>query len=98
MPSPRLIALITILVLAASGNPSLSQDEMAMLRRLEDLIASRDCDGLVRFLRRNPALMAGDDALARELQGFMANALSGNLDCFAVAAAPEPDNDSPVIY
>ncbi|MCX7889381.1 MAG: hypothetical protein N2422_06570 [Rhodobacteraceae bacterium] len=98
MPSPRLVALVTILMLAASGSATMSQDELDLLRRLESLIAERDCDGLVAFLRRNPSLMAGDDALARELQGFMANALSGNLDCFAAIAAVESSGESDGIY
>lgn len=90
MPEPRLMAVITALVMVAGAAPARADYDIDHLRQIERLILARDCGALWRYLVDHPAIMAGDDALARELRLFVAATERGQLDCFSARTAPAP--------
>ncbi|MCY1126102.1 hypothetical protein OU426_04480 [Frigidibacter sp. RF13] len=94
MPDPRLLAIVTALVLMGSGAPGRAAFSLDQLKMIEQLILSRDTLALGRYLAANPRLTQGDDPLSRELLSFQHCMSSGRLDCFAsqrtVAAASQP--------
>lgn len=83
MPDPRLIAIVTALVLMGSGTPGRADFSFDQLKTIEQLVLSRDSLALGRYLAANPRLTQGDDPLARELRSFQNCMSSGRLDCFA---------------
>ncbi len=89
MPEPRLMAVITALVMLAGTQAARAAYDVEELRQIETLILSKDCGALWEYLVANPAIMAGDDALARELRVFVAATERGQLNCFA-ARPPAP--------
>lgn len=89
MPEPRLMAVITALVLLVGTSAARAAYDVAELRQIEDLILRKDCGALWQYLVENPAIMTGDDALARELRIFVAATERGQLNCFA-ARPPAP--------
>lgn len=86
MPEPRLLAIITALLLIA-GAPARADYDIAQLQQIESYILQKDCAALWQYLVANPGIMAGNDALARELQIFVAATERGQLDCFAARTA-----------
>ncbi|WP_284162722.1 hypothetical protein [Frigidibacter sp. SD6-1] len=94
MPDPRLLAIVTALVLLGSGAPCRADFSLDQLKTIEQLVLSRDSLALGRYLASNPRLTQGDDPLARELRSFQNCMSSGRLDCFAsqrtVTAAAQP--------
>lgn len=89
MPEPRLMAVITALLMLAGTSPARAAYDVGQLRQIEGLILARDCGALWQYLVTNPAIMAGEDALARELRVFVSATERGQLDCFA-ARSPVP--------
>lgn len=94
MPEPRLMAVITALLMLAGTSPARADYEVEQLRQIERLILAKDCGALWQYLVANPSIMAGDDALARELRVFVAATERGQLNCFAArppaVVAPTP--------
>lgn len=89
MPEPRLMAVITALVLMMGTSAARAAYDVEELRQIEGLILRKDCGALWQYLVDNPAIMAGEDALARELRIFVAATERGQLACFA-ARPPAP--------
>ena len=89
MPNPRLLAIITGLLLI-SGGRGFAEYTVDQLKAIEQLIVARDSAGLGRYLSANAQVTVGDDPLAVELRRFLGCARSGDLDCFAAARSPVP--------
>jgi len=83
------MAVITALLLMVGTSAARAAYDVDELRQIEDLILRKDCGALWQYLVDNPAIMAGDDALARELRVFVAATERGQLNCFA-ARPPAP--------
>ena len=79
---PRLIGIVTALVLLGSG-PGRAEYNLSQLQAIEGLISSRNCEGLWLFVKSNPEIVDGDDPLANELRVFVTATERGQLDCFA---------------
>ena len=93
---PRLIAVVTALVLLGTTASSRAEYDLSQLQAIEGLISSRNCEGLWLYVKSNPTIMVGTDPLASELRTFVAATERGQLDCFAsrssgsTAPAPAP--------
>jgi hypothetical protein len=98
MPSPRLIAIITALIMIAPVTRAGAQYTLAQLQELDALIQSQDCEALWLFVQANPALVEGNDPLARELSMFVEGASRGQIDCFSVQSAAVDDDGSSLPY
>ena len=82
MPSSRLVAIVTALVLVGVAPGAHAEFTLEQLLEIERYIQSKDTVGLWRYLQSNPSLLEGDDPLAVELQVFvdsMESDLIGNL-------------------
>lgn len=88
---PRLIAVVTALVLLTTAVPVRAGYTLDQLQDIESLISSRNCEGLWLFVKSNPEIMQGNDPLANELRVFVAATERGQLDCFASRTS----NDTP---
>ncbi|WP_347312279.1 hypothetical protein [Defluviimonas sp. SAOS-178_SWC] len=86
MPDPRLLAVITALLMIA-GAPARADYDIAQLQQIEQYILQKDCAALWQYLTANPSIMSGGDALARELRTFVAATERGQLNCFAARTA-----------
>lgn len=95
MPSPKLTAVITALLLLSGASQLLAAYNLEQLKEIERLVLAKDTAALGRYLAANPQITMGDDPLARELRDFRGCASSGQLDCFSARrvtiAKPEPD-------
>jgi hypothetical protein len=80
---PKLIAVVTALVLLGAAGPGRAEYTLAQLQAIEGLITSRNCEGLWLFVKTNPALVDGEDPLAKELRLFVTATERGQLECFA---------------
>ncbi len=90
---PRLIAVVTALVLLGGTGSSRADYDLSQLQAIEGLISSRNCEGLWLYVKSNPEIIAGADPLANELRTFVAATERGQLDCFAsrtASGAPIP--------
>lgn len=67
MPSRRLLAVVTALVLAA-GRTAAQEYSLEQVLEVERLILAKDVEALKLYLEGNPALLLGDDAFAAELR------------------------------
>lgn len=83
MPEPRLMAVITALMLLAGTAPARAGYDVGQLRQIEQYILARDSGALWEYLVANPAIMEGDDALAQELRLFVAATERGQLNFYA---------------
>ncbi|MGB3179614.1 MAG: hypothetical protein WBC68_02665 [Albidovulum sp.] len=90
MPDPRLLALVTALLFVAGVNASRADYSVGQLQQIEGLILQKDCGALWRYLQENPQIMAGSDALSRELRTFADATSRGQLDCFSARTAQLP--------
>ncbi|MEZ5887036.1 MAG: hypothetical protein R3D56_09170 [Paracoccaceae bacterium] len=94
MPDPRLLAIVTALVLMGGTLPGKAEFSLDQLKTIEQLVLSHDSLALGSYLAANPRLTQGDDPLARELRTFQNCLSSGRLDCFAsqrtVTATAQP--------
>jgi hypothetical protein len=80
---PRLIAVVTALVLLGGTGSSRADYDLSQLQAIEGLISSRNCEGLWLYVKSNPGIIAGADPLANELRTFVAATERGQLNCFA---------------
>ncbi|MFZ5752467.1 MAG: hypothetical protein ACOY5U_15560 [Pseudomonadota bacterium] len=83
MAEPRLIAVVTALLMLVAASPLRAAYDLNQLREIDRLMSSADWAGLAAYLRSNPGLTLGDDPLARELQAFQARYARSVLDIFA---------------
>ncbi len=83
MPSPRLLAVVTAMLMIAGAARGQQGASLGDLERIESFIQSKDCGGLWSFVTSQPTLLEGNDPLARELRVFVASTERGLLDCFS---------------
>ena len=74
MPAPRLLTIITALILL-QGQMARAEYSLEQLQEIERYVMSKNSAALESLLRSNPELMAGNDPLAKELRSFMENNL-----------------------
>lgn len=102
MPPPKLLAVITALVLLGGTTASRADYDLEQLQTIERFVMQKDTAALGRYLAFNPQITRGDDPLARELRSFMGCVQNGQLDCFAsqrvVAKAKQESDLSFSIY
>ncbi len=73
MANKRLLAIVTALMLAASGGQSaLGAFTFSQLELIEQFILNGQWALLKAFIDEHPELLQGSDALARELREFVA--------------------------
>ncbi len=87
MPDPRLVAIVTALILAWGGSAARAEYGLEELLQIENYILQKDCAGLWQYLLANPAIMEGEDALARELRVFVDATQRGQIECFSARSA-----------
>lgn len=90
MPSPKLTAVITVLLLLSGASPLLAAYSLEQLKEIERLVLAKDTAALGQYLAANPQITMGDDPLARELRDFSSCARGGKLDCFSAARVKLP--------
>ena len=90
MPSSRLLAVVTALVLVAGAQPGRAAYSLAQLEEIERLIVRKDCSGLWSYLSSNPGILQGNDPLATELRGFMSGVSGGVIDCLSFVPGAGP--------
>ena len=83
MPPPKLLAVITALILLGGTSASRADYDLEQLQTIERFVMQKDTAALGRYLAFNPQITRGDDPLARELRSFMGCVQNGQLDCFA---------------
>jgi hypothetical protein len=71
MDYPRLIAVVTALMLLSGAGAARAEYSLAQLQVIESLISSQNWQALYEFIQANPAILAGDDPLVRELRAFL---------------------------
>ena len=73
MPEPRLMAVITALLMLAGTSPVRAGYDLDQLRQIEALILAKDCGALWEYLVSNPSIMTGEKAADHILgQGMLA--------------------------
>lgn len=87
MPNPKLIALVTALLLLGGNSRALADYSLEQLRAIELLILSKNSAGLGDYLVAHPQMTAGSDALAVELRAFLRCSRSGTVNCFDAVIA-----------
>ncbi|PPB82283.1 hypothetical protein LV82_00210 [Albidovulum inexpectatum] len=70
MPNPKLIAILTALLMCAGSGSAQAAYTLEQLRQIETYLIQRDYGALWRFLAEHPEILEGDDSLARELRVF----------------------------
>lgn len=99
MPAPRLITIVTALILM-SGRIAQAEYSLEQLQQIERYIMMKDKASLWLLLRNNPDLMIGDDPLAQELRAFMEDSMRQGLNWYDAPTAtlpiapPAPDSDN----
>ena len=91
MPSPRLMAVVTALMLVGGGQSAQAAYTLAQLQVIEALILNQDCAGLWTYLSENPEILEGDDPLAQELRNFMAGVSGGLIQCLGFVPGQGPE-------
>ncbi len=89
MPNPRLMAVVTVLLMVTGPQAGQARYSLAQLQVIEQFILARDCAGLEAFLRQNIEILEGDDPLAVELRNFLAGVSSGLIQCLSVSPRDE---------
>lgn len=90
MPSSRLVAIVTALVLIGGAPGAHAEFTLEQLLAIEEYIQSRNTVGLLGYLKSNPNLLEGEDPLAVELQAFvddMEDDLINNLSAASVGSS-----------
>jgi hypothetical protein len=83
MPGPKLMAIITALLMITGASGANAEYSLAQLQELERLILAKNCSSLWAYLQQHPDILAGNDPLAKELQVFVQSTQRGLLNCFA---------------
>ena len=92
MPAPKLIAIITALLLM-SGHAAFAEYSLAQLQEIERYLLTKNNAALLLLLQAHPELTAGDDPLAVELRAFMAANMQTGLLWFSAPTATLPPPD-----
>ncbi|MEE9426976.1 MAG: hypothetical protein V3V25_02395 [Paracoccaceae bacterium] len=85
MPNPRLLGIVTVLLIVGNVSGVHAAYTLSQLRAVESLISSQDCGALLGYLSNNSELLDGDDPLAEELRKFSQGVQGGLIDCVSVA-------------
>jgi hypothetical protein len=88
-----LIAVVTALVLVMPAGRASAQASAGQLLELERLVLSGDVDSLYTYILNNPALLLGEDDLARELNTFVESVSQGQVSRFS-EVQPAGDRDA----
>lgn len=94
MAQPRLIAIVTALLMLGAGSPALAAYTLAQLQDIDRMLSAKDWGALAAYVRANPQLLEGTDVLGAELHNFVTSYGRAQLDLFAsrpVSAVEEPD-------
>lgn len=94
MPDPRLVAVITAMMLIAGGFGGAARADFSLeqLQDLERLVLARDTGALWAYIQANSGVLQGDDPLARELRLFAEATARGQLDYYAARGVLPPAN------
>ncbi len=84
MPNPRLMAVVTALLMISGMRDAHAAYTVSDLRKIEALISAGDCAGLWSFLSKNPQIYVGDDPLAVELRNFVNGINNGLIQCVSL--------------
>jgi len=79
MPNPRLLAVVTALMLSAGTPAAHASYTLTDLQRIEQLILDREWNELRAYIASKPDLARGDDPLASELRTFLETSRDGFL-------------------
>jgi hypothetical protein len=80
MANRKLLAIITVLMLAGGALPSHAQYTLSQLNQIENMINTRNWPALRDFVAANPGILDGESALASALKDFMdASAAPGSV-------------------
>lgn len=94
MPDPRLVAVITAMMLIGGGFGAAARAEfsLAQLQDLERLVLARDTGALWAYIQAHPEVLQGTDPLAHELRLFAEATARGQLDYYAARGVLPPAN------
>lgn len=92
MANNRLLAVVTMMILAGSFNSAHADPTLEDLQTIDKLIQDGNWDDLYSFVNSNPRLTDGQTALATELQSFKADVEQGQLSSFDAALNDQQDN------
>jgi len=102
MPDPRLIAVITAMMLIGGlGGAARAEFSLQQLQELERLVLARDAGALWLYIQAHPEVILGNDPLAQELRLFAEATARGQVDYFAargVVPAPAVTQADSFIY
>ena len=90
MPSTRLVAILTALLMLGAGSRALAAYSLDQLKEIERLVMSRDTAALGAYLDAHPDITVGNDPLAAELRNFKNCSDGGGVSCFDAAELPKP--------
>lgn len=79
MPQPRLVAILTALLLLSGGRAAQAGFTYEQLVEVDRLVAAKNYSGLRSFLQANPEVLIGDEPLANELRLFLLRINSGQM-------------------
>ena len=92
MPAPKLIAIVTALLLM-SGHGAFAEYSLSQLQEIERYLLTKNNAALILLLQAHPELMVGDDPLAIELRAFMTANMQAGLFWFNAPTATLPPTD-----
>ncbi|MEM9343088.1 MAG: hypothetical protein AAGA87_08595 [Pseudomonadota bacterium] len=64
------MSIVTALLLVHSTDAAAQDYSLDQLLRIESLILSKDANGLLRYFRENPEVLAGNDSFAQEMRSL----------------------------
>ena len=82
MPNNKLLAIVTVMVMVGTNSNAQQLFSIEDLRKIESLIAGKDCGALYSYIASNPRMTLGNDPLAAELRSFRQDVETGRLDCY----------------
>ena len=71
MPNPRLLAVVTALIMAASAPAAQATYSLTDLQTIEQLVVNRNWNALRAYIDAHPELLDGNDPLAVELRTYV---------------------------
>lgn len=83
MLNPKLTAIVTALMFVGAGHSANAAYNLQQLQVIQGFVDAKDCGGLLNYLEANPSIMAGNDALARELRSFANGVEGGIIQCLS---------------
>jgi hypothetical protein len=92
MAQPKLLAVLTALLLLGHGSPLRAGYTLDQLQAIERMLSAKDWTSLATYIARHPELVQGNDPLAVELQRFTTSYDSATVDTFVpgrIAASRE---------